>query len=485
MNRQFLRVYVGIALVLMLAGVGMHFLVEREVRQIADRRLEEAMAPWIEWVRTQLVAAGGPEQRTAALEKLNETAPFVIRLMRRGGAGLSGEESARLATEGSVLAGSGEERLFCAVFDENQVMVMGPLQPTRGGRPPFPRREDRLLHPDRPPPPWGGDDSFAHPDGPPFLHGGGTFPHPEGPPAMRSPFSPQPPYFLLGALLAILVLIGTAVYLLLRPFERRIYALADVARRLGEGQLDTRSPVAGDDAIATLAGTFNDMATRIEQFVERQQELLRAVSHELRTPLARLFFVVDDAQGAKTAAEKDRYLERIEGTLQEINELVEELLTFVRLEGDAAPPAKEPIQTQAVLEEVARQVMELRRDLTLQVHCECQEVVGVPRLFRRAVLNLAANAARYARERIEITCAVVGETVQVRMDDDGPGIPSEARQRIFEPFFRLDESRSASSGGTGLGLAIVQRIMALHGGQVRVEESPLGGARFTLSLPVA
>jgi signal transduction histidine kinase len=136
------------------------------------------------------------------------------------------------------------------------------------------------------------------------------------------------------------------------------------------------------------------------------------------------------------------------------------------------------------LEEVARQVMELRRDLTLQVRCECQEVVGVPRLFRRAVLNLAANAARYARQRIEITCAAVGETVQVRMDDDGPGIPPEARQRIFEPFFRLDESRSASSGGTGLGLAIVQRIMVLHGGQVRVEESPLGGARFTLSLPV-
>ena len=304
---------------------------------------------------------------------------------------------------------------------------------------------------------------------------------------MRSPFSPQPPspYFLLGALLAILVLIGAAVYLLLRPFERRIYALADVARRLGEGKLTTRAPVAGRDAIATLAGTFNDMATRIEQFVERQQELLRAVSHELRTPLARLFFVVDDAQGAKTTAEKDRHLERIEGTLQEINELVEELLTFVRLEGDVAPPAKEPIQTQAVLEEVARQVAELRRDLILQVRCECPEVVGVPRLFRRAVLNLAANAARYARERVEITCTTAGDAVLVWMDDDGPGIPSEARQRIFEPFFRLDESRSASSGGTGLGLAIVQRIMALHGGQVRVEESPLGGARFTLSLPVA
>ena len=109
--------------------------------------------------------------------------------------------------------------------------------------------------------------------------------------------------------------------------------------------------------------------------------------------------------------------------------------------------------------------------------------MAIPRLFRRAAQNLATNAARYARQRVAITCVRQRDQIHLHVDDDGPGIPPEAREKVFEPFCRLDESRTADTGGAGLGLAIVQRIARLHDGKVRVDDGPLGGARFTLSLP--
>ena len=108
---------------------------------------------------------------------------------------------------------------------------------------------------------------------------------------------------------------------------------------------------------------------------------------------------------------------------------------------------------------------------------------AVPRLLRRAVLNLGTNAVRHARSRVRLSAASRGGRVWVHVDDDGPGVPPEARDRVFEPFFRMDASRTSDTGGAGLGLAIVQRIAQVHGGTVTVGEAPLGGARFTLELP--
>ena len=136
-----------------------------------------------------------------------------------------------------------------------------------------------------------------------------------------------------------------------------------------------------------------------------------------------------------------------------------------------------------LLGEISEAAAELRGDLALAVNGESVELVTVPHLFKRAVLNLVTNAVRHAQKRVEMSCRLEGEVVYLCVDDDGPGVPEAAREKIFEPFFRLDESRSADLGGAGLGLAIVRRIAQLHGGQVRVEDSPLGGARFTLSLP--
>lgn len=456
MRRQFLRVYIGIALVLLIAALATLYIVDREMRMVIERRMEETMDPWIKRIRLRLTRAGADEAlRAQALERLNNFTPFDLRLVPLAELELAAGPVERLNAGETVLLYSDEERMIYALLDGDEVIALGPLRGRMWGL-----RKGQLLHPERP------------------QHLG-----PDGPRPWRLPL--QGAYFLLGALLAILLLIGAAVYLLLRPFERRIYALADVARNFGEGHLDSRAKADRDDAIGALAHTFNDMADRTGSFIERQKELLRAVSHEFRTPLARLFFLVDDAQGTSTPKEKDQFLDRIESSLQDLNDLVEELLTFVRLEGDAEQPARETVDVAAVLADISAVVSDLRGDLELTVDGGDLEIAAVPRLFKRAVLNLATNAARHARQRIEISCVRQEGTIELHVDDDGPGIPADSRQKIFEPFSRLDKSRTADSGGSGLGLAIVQRIAAVHGGQVRAEESPLGGARFILSFPAA
>ena len=420
---------------------------------MVDRRIEETMGQWARRSRLHLLRAGEDlAQRARALERMNDSTPFAVRIVPLAELEIAEGDAERLEAGETVLVRRGEERMIYAVLDDDEAMALGPLQ--RPMHPPGERRS-RQGRPPRLPrglfAPWG--------------------------------VPQQGTYVLLGVLLAILVVIGAAVYLLLRPFERRILALADVARRFGEGRLDSRAPAGQSDAIGVLAGAFNGMAGRIEGFIERQKELLRAVSHEFRTPLARLFFLVDDAEGAGTPEEKNQLLERIEGSLQELNDLVEELLAFTRLEEDPGQPARESIDVAAVLADMRGVVADLRGDLKFEIECEELEVVAVPHLFRRAVLNLVTNAVRHARERIEIACSCERDRVHLHVDDDGPGIPEAARDQVFEPFSRLDESRTADSGGAGLGLAIVQRIMSLHGGRVSVDESRLGGARFTLSFP--
>ena len=107
-----------------------------------------------------------------------------------------------------------------------------------------------------------------------------------------------------------------------------------------------------------------------------------------------------------------------------------------------------------------------------------------PRLMARALGNVLQNARRYAKQRVEVDAAINADTCRIVIDDDGPGIPEADRARIFEPFTRLDTSRNRDSGGYGLGLAIAQRIAQWHGGNIGVEDSPLGGARFVISWPV-
>jgi|GEM_PF-408757 len=288
---------------------------------------------------------------------------------------------------------------------------------------------------------------------------------------------------ILAPPLAILLLIGVAIYFLLRPIEKRILALAATAKTFGEGALHTRATVGRTGAVDELEQSFNLMAGRIEQLVDGQKELLRAVSHDLRTPLARLFFALDDARNVADPNEKDRHIERIDRSLVELSELVEELLIYLRFEENGGIRRLEWVDIAPILHEAANIVSDLRGEVDLQSGGVGGEVFADPRYLKRAVVNLVTNAVRHTRSRVWIGGRSQPDAYVLSIDDDGPGIPQGEQDKIFQPFYRLDESRSADSGGSGLGLAIVAKIMDWHQGRVEVGTSPQGGARFTLTFP--
>jgi signal transduction histidine kinase len=461
MRRQFLRVYLGLALVLVLAALAIVFFVERELRELVKHRTEEVMEPLVRHIRLAYISFDKDKSRQLAafIEPLDEMNLFPMRITSEVEVGLPQDQLSQLEDGLGHLHYTQEGRMVYARLDDDVILALGPL-PGRIGPP-------HAFEPGE----------YERHD----LRGGqwnGKF----------GRFYFQVTYFLIGVLLFILAIIGVAVYYLLRPYERRIYKLANAARDFGEGKFDSRTGGGGTDAIGNLARTFDDMADRTSGLIERQQELLRAVSHELRTPLARLFFMVDDAQSTSNVQEKNRHLVRIDDSLNDLNDLVEELLTFVRLDGQDDSPTREAVDVARLLSDVGEVVADLYPTLQVKTPKDMEnkaEIDAVSRLLHRAVLNLATNAAKHAREKIVLGIEIAGGALCIHIDDDGPGIPVEAREKIFEPFVRLDKSRNAESGGLGLGLALVQRIAAAHEGRVEVVDSPLGGARFTLIFPCA
>ncbi|WP_282507246.1 ATP-binding protein [Burkholderia cepacia] len=279
-----------------------------------------------------------------------------------------------------------------------------------------------------------------------------------------------------------------AVVLWIHYHWRDIRRLQDAARAFGAGTLSTRVKLSGKSNIYDLSQQFNDMAARIEASIKQQREMMHGISHELKTPLARLEF------GLALLAEPDetgRMRERrdaLRRDVRELDELVTELLTIGRLEQGASELSPMEIDVDALIDSVAGNVANdvADRGITLDVSALGAPATHVcdPKLVARALLNLIRNGARYASHKVLLAAAsdATGALV-LSVDDDGPGIPAAERARVFEPFQRLDSSRDRQTGGFGLGLAIVRRVAQVHGGDVRLLDSPLGGARFVITLP--
>ena len=425
MKQLFFKIYLSISLVLVAAALVLSLVSAKGFREVGERRARFAMAPLIEGLREKYNRAETAAERDEVLAHAHRTLPFSLTLLRPEALRLRSDDSARLKHGHLLHSRRGGHRMVYAMVDGGSVMAFGPMP------------------------------------GPPKNANGNIF----------------------LWLMAVLVLIGFAVYLLLRPLQQRVDALAHAAQRFGEGSFHTRVALSKGDALARLGADFNHMADRIERLVQSREELLRAVSHEMRTPLSRLFFLIDDGRHAKSADEKDRYLDRIEGTLGEMNELVGELLTFVRLEKEREMPAREAVDTSILAETAKNLADQLGPGLSLEITDLPKTVYASPKLLKRAFQNLVVNAAKHANARIGISGEITQGQAVLRVFDDGPGIPPELEEKIFEPFFRLEGSRPGSPEGSGLGLAIVKRVMERHGGSVTVGDSEWGGALFTLSFP--
>ncbi|SPX84688.1 Sensor protein RstB [Moraxella ovis] len=228
------------------------------------------------------------------------------------------------------------------------------------------------------------------------------------------------------------------------------------------------------------------MTQHIKRLIEAQRELTRAVSHELRTPVARIRFAVD------MLADEDDYESRqfqkqyIDEDIESLNELIDEILTYAKLEEGSPKLEWELVDLGDLVRQVERETNALGKDIKVAVNITSPKAQAMAdrRYLHRVVQNLAGNAMRYAESSIIISTGVVKGRAFVSVEDDGQGIKEEDREKVFVPFARLDDSRTRASGGYGLGLSIVSRIAFWFNANLKVDESPdLKGARFIMDWP--
>ena len=268
------------------------------------------------------------------------------------------------------------------------------------------------------------------------------------------------------------VLSAIAVYFL-RLQVRPIRQLARAADSFGKGRDVGDFRPRGALEIRQAAHAFNLMRHRILRHISQRTEMLAAVSHDLRTPLTRMRLELELAD-----AEQDPALAGLRQDVSEMSKLVDEYLGFARGEGRESV---EPTELAPILESM-RQRAE-RSGVTLEISMDRPVVLPLrPTAFHRCLGNLVDNACRYAHW-IGISVKQKDELVEIAVDDDGPGIPEVYREKVFEPFVRLDEQPAGENSGTGLGLTIARDVVLSHGGELRLDQSRRGGLRAVLRMP--
>jgi signal transduction histidine kinase len=304
--------------------------------------------------------------------------------------------------------------------------------------------------------------AIALPDGR-WLNARGGLPPPV--PGFARPYGVM--LLLLAGLLVLAVLAGT------RRATRPLAALATASERLGRGEAGAPLAEQGPEEVRRAVAAFNRMQERLARFIADRTRLLAALGHDLRTPITSLRLraeLLDDAEAR----------ERIIATLDEMQRMVEATLAFARDEAMGEPVRE--VDLLALVEGVVEDLAELGRDARL---LEAERLVARirPAALRRALRNLVENAVAYGG-RARVRLSREGAEAVIAVDDDGPGIPADRLEEVFEPFVRLEASRSAETGGVGLGLSIARGIARGHGGEITLENRPEGGLRARLRLPL-
>jgi two-component system sensor histidine kinase CpxA len=288
---------------------------------------------------------------------------------------------------------------------------------------------------------------------------------------------------------------GLVCYFLALYLTSPVSRLRSATQKLAAGDLSARAvePSAHRrDEIAELVRDFNKMAGRLESLVGAQSQLLNDISHELRSPLARLNVALGLAR-QRAGAEAQSVLERIELEATRLNELIGRLLTLARLEAGEDTMKRTAFSLDELVRDVAKDAEFEAQDRSRGVQCEIEEEAvlwGSPSLLRSAIENVVRNAMRHTAEGTDVIVrmtreASVGKNESViRVLDSGPGVPATALDKLFRPFYRLDDARGRNTGGVGLGLAIAERAVRLHGGVVKASNRPEGGLMVELRLPL-
>ncbi|WP_339855520.1 ATP-binding protein [uncultured Nisaea sp.] len=279
--------------------------------------------------------------------------------------------------------------------------------------------------------------------------------------------------FVMWMLGSALILFAIAL-IFMRNQIRPIRRLAIAARAFGLGREVTNFKPEGAHEVRQAAEAFQQMRARIRRQIKQRTDMLSGVSHDLRTPLTRMKLQL-------AMLGEDKAVQELQADVQDMERMVEGYLAFARGEGTEAAVTTD---VKALVADFA--IGERRGGMTLELEMIGKKLPPVemkPQSLKRALTNLVSNARRYAKT-VRITLDASDVAYEIFVDDDGPGIPEAERGRVFKPFYRGDPSRNPETGGTGLGLTIARDIVHSHGGEIGLEESPLGGLRVRIRMPV-
>jgi len=279
--------------------------------------------------------------------------------------------------------------------------------------------------------------------------------------------------FLLSMGIMALIILAVSVWAV-RRVTAPLAALATAAERLGQDVNAPPLPETGTTETRQAARAFNDMQTRLRSLIENRTRLLAAISHDLRTPLTLLRL---RAETVENAGERDKML----STIAEMDSLIGTTLQFAREESSSEPRQLTDLTAlvRSVVDEMADAGHPVRMQPAASTRYSCQ-----PAALKRAVRNLLDNAVKYGKAG-SVGLHETARSIEITVDDDGPGIPEAELKRVLEPFYRLEESRSRETGGVGLGLAITQSIVQAHGGNLILSNRPTGGLRASIVLALA
>lgn len=293
----------------------------------------------------------------------------------------------------------------------------------------------------------------------------------------------------LAAIAVVLVVLALVSWPRARSIARPVERTIQIASQWSRGDLSPRIGMKrGPADMVAMAEALDAMAERLQAHRARERALLADVSHELRTPLARLRVALEWAEEDKVLPAP---LEGVGADLAELERLVDDVLMASRLEtGESLVVRPEPTTVAAVVTAAAARFAERHPDLPVQVSATALPLAADPALLRRALENLFENAARYGAPPIVVTAqrsVAPGrpDLAEVVVSDAGEGVPADALPHLFDPFYRVDASRTRSTGGVGLGLALVRKIIEAHGGVVSAAPASTGGLAVTIRLPLA
>lgn len=317
----------------------------------------------------------------------------------------------------------------------------------------------------------------------PMMHGLGDFrdlqvamPLPDGQwlafatnlPGTGPAFSQQ---FLVSMAIMAIVILGISIWVV-RHVTAPLASLAVAAERLGRDVTAAPLPETGTTETRQASRAFNDMQTRLRNLIDTRMRMLAAISHDLRTPLTLLRL---RAENVKDEEERNKML----ATIAEMDSMIGATLQFAR--DETVAEARRPTDLASLLQSIADDMHDAGLSVTIKpapgLIYECRTAA-----LKRALTNLIDNAVKYGKTA-SAAINVTPKAIEITIDDEGPGIPDRELSRVFEPFYRIEESRSRDTGGVGLGLAITQSIIQAHGGELALSNRPSGGLRAKVSLP--